>query len=52
MLAGLPSPMMLGQVELEDGSWVVGFGCTAEAGTAGLDITATGGWVEALRQGL
>lgn len=52
MLAGLPSPMMLGQVELEDGSWVVGFGCTAEAGTAGADITATGGWVEALRQGL
>ncbi|WP_421732316.1 allophanate hydrolase [Cellulomonas sp.] len=52
LLAGLPSPMMLGQVELEDGSWVVGFGCTAEAGTAGSDITATGGWVEALRQGL
>ncbi|NUU18932.1 allophanate hydrolase [Cellulomonas humilata] len=52
MLAGLPAPMMLGQVELADGSWVVGFGCTAEAGTAGADITETGGWVEALRRGL
>ena len=52
MLAGLPAPMMLGQVELEDGTWVVGFGCTVEAGAAGADITATGGWVEALRQGL
>ena len=52
MLAGLPSPMSLGQVELDDGTWVVGFGCTAESGSAGADITSTGGWVNALRQGL
>ncbi|WP_249667434.1 allophanate hydrolase [Cellulomonas fengjieae] len=52
LLAGLPAPMMLGRVELEDGSWVVGFGCTVESGAAGSDITATGGWVEALRRGL
>jgi allophanate hydrolase len=52
MLAALPSPMSLGQVELEDGAWVVGFGCTAESGAAGTDLTATGGWVEALRRGL
>lgn len=52
MLAGLPAPMTLGQVELADGTWVVGFGCTAESGAAGADITSTGGWVNALRQGL
>ena len=52
MLADLPAPMSLGQVELADGTWVVGFGCTAESGRSGVDITATGGWVEALRRGL
>ena len=52
MLADLPAPMSLGQVELADGTWVVGFGCTAESGAAGADITSAGGWVEALRQGL
>ena len=31
-LAGLPYPMTLGKVELEDGRWVVGFGCAADAG--------------------
>ena len=35
MLADLPAPMSLGQVELADGTWVVGFGCTAESGAAG-----------------
>ncbi|QHT58506.1 allophanate hydrolase [Cellulomonas sp. H30R-01] len=51
LLAALPGPMNLGQVELEDGSWVVGFGCTAEAGLSGSDITWAGGWVAALRAG-
>lgn len=51
LLAGLPGPMNLGQVELEDGTWVVGFGCTAEAGLTGADITWAGGWVAALRAG-
>jgi len=51
LLAGLPGPMMLGRVELADGTWVVGFGCTVESGAAGSDITAAGGWVEALRRG-
>ncbi len=51
-LAALPAPMSLGQVELADGTWVVGFGCTAESGAAGADVTAAGGWVEALRRGL
>lgn len=52
LLADLPAPMSLGQVELADGTWVVGFGCTAESGDAGADITSSGGWVEALRRGL
>jgi len=39
-LAALPYPMSLGQVELAAdtgsrmGRWVVGFGCSADAGTA------------------
>ncbi|MGV9712144.1 allophanate hydrolase [Gordonia sp. NPDC003424] len=33
-LADLPSPMMLGQVELSDGRWVVGFGCADDAAAA------------------
>ncbi|KGM14081.1 allophanate hydrolase [Cellulomonas bogoriensis] len=44
-LAGLPAPMSLGAVELEDGTWVTGFGCSAEAAAAGKDITEHGGWV-------
>lgn len=51
-LGDLPAPMSLGRVELSDGAWVVGFGCTVEAGAAGSDITASGGWVAALAAGL
>jgi allophanate hydrolase len=43
-LAGLPEPMSLGPVELSDGRWVTGFGCAADAGANGTDITAHGGW--------
>ncbi|TYB66750.1 allophanate hydrolase [Nonomuraea sp. PA05] len=43
-LAGLPAPMSLGRIELSDGRWVVGFGCTREAASAGEDITKYGGW--------
>ncbi|WP_230684856.1 hypothetical protein [Cellulomonas sp. JZ18] len=50
-LADLPAPMTLGRVELADGTWVVGFGCTAEAAAAGADITDTGGWRAALAAG-
>ncbi|QCB95445.1 allophanate hydrolase [Cellulomonas shaoxiangyii] len=50
-LAALPAPMTLGQVELADGTWVVGFGCTAEAGATGADLTDTGGWLAALARG-
>ncbi len=51
-LCDLPAPMSLGQVELSDGTWVVGFGCTVESGAAGTDITSTGGWLAALSAGL
>jgi allophanate hydrolase len=44
-LADLPAPMNLGRVELADGTWVVGFGCHAEAARAGEDITDYGGWL-------
>ncbi|WP_328470624.1 allophanate hydrolase [Actinoplanes sp. NBC_00393] len=41
-LAALPAPMNLGPVELDDGRWVTGFGCAADA--TGTDITGYGGW--------
>lgn len=44
-LADLPTPMNLGRVELDDGTWVVGFGCHAEAARGGIDITEYGGWL-------
>ncbi len=50
-LAALPAPMTLGRVELADGTRVVGFGCTAEAGGSGTDITDAGGWLAALARG-
>lgn len=43
-LAALPAPMNLGRVELDDGRWVIGFGCHAEAAALGADITSYGGW--------
>lgn len=43
-IAGVPSPLAIGTVELEDGSSVKGFLCEA-AGLAGAaDITDLGGW--------
>lgn len=42
-VAGLPSPMGLGSVELSDGRWVTGFCCSHEASVGGHDITEFGG---------
>ncbi|MDI4636283.1 MULTISPECIES: allophanate hydrolase [Halomonadaceae] len=46
-LAGIPAPLGLGQVELENGDWQCGFICAAgalnESGEA-TEITALGGW--------
>ncbi|MBX3313921.1 MAG: allophanate hydrolase [Actinobacteria bacterium] len=44
LLAGLPAPMTLTDVELADGTHVVGFGCTPDAAASGVDITDHGGW--------
>ncbi|QJW35848.1 allophanate hydrolase [Cellulosimicrobium protaetiae] len=43
-LRDLPAPMTLGAVTLDDGSSVVGFGCTHEAVAGARDVTAAGSW--------
>jgi allophanate hydrolase len=43
-LAGIPRPMALGEIELDDGRTVVGFLCEPIALKGARDITATGGW--------
>ena len=50
-LAALPTPMMLGAVEFDDGSWGTGFGCDLEAASSGKDISEYGGWKAALEAG-
>ena len=44
-LAGVPQPMALGEVRLEDGRGVVGFLCEPAALEGARDITAHGGWL-------
>jgi allophanate hydrolase len=48
-LAGLPAPMSLGEIELDDGSSAVGFHCDPTAAAAALDITEFGSWRAYLR---
>lgn len=43
-LAGIPAPLGLGQVELEDGSSVTGFICETAGLQGATDITKFGGW--------
>ncbi|MBX3666112.1 MAG: allophanate hydrolase [Burkholderiales bacterium] len=43
-LAGIPQPLGLGRIELQDGSWVTGFICEPAALQDAEDITAYGGW--------
>ncbi|WP_028022174.1 allophanate hydrolase [Enterovibrio calviensis] len=47
-LAGIPHPLGLGKVELEDGSWVTGFICEEAGATGGRDISHYGSWREYL----
>ncbi|OBB96913.1 allophanate hydrolase [Mycolicibacterium peregrinum] len=47
-LAELPAPMLLGNVELDDGRWITGFGCDHTAPTHGRDITEYRGWLAAM----
>jgi allophanate hydrolase len=44
LLAALPRPMVLGPVELADGTTVPGFLCAPEALADARDITTHGGW--------
>jgi allophanate hydrolase len=43
-LAGIPAPLSLGRLVLEDGAEVTGFLCEAYATSGAPDITASGGW--------
>ena len=43
-VAAIPSPLGIGRVELEDGSWVQGFLCEAWAVQGAREISAFGGW--------
>lgn len=43
-MAGIPSPLGIGTVELEDGSLVKGFICEAYAAEGALDISDLGSW--------
>jgi allophanate hydrolase len=48
-LTGVPAPLCLGTLELEDGSSVLGFLCEELATRGQPDITALGGWRAHLR---
>jgi allophanate hydrolase len=43
-VANVPPPMVIGKVELSDGSLVPGFLCEARAIESAIDITGHGGW--------
>jgi len=43
-LAGVPRPLAIGNVELDDGSWVKGFLCESSAIAGAEDISRYGGW--------
>ncbi|MCW2916574.1 MAG: putative glutamyl-tRNA(Gln) amidotransferase [Actinomycetia bacterium] len=43
-LAALPAPMALTSVELSDGRWTTGFGCSQDAAQDGTDITQHRSW--------
>lgn len=43
-VAGIPSPLGIGRLELEDGAWVQGFLCESWAVEGAEDISGHGGW--------
>jgi allophanate hydrolase len=43
-VAGIPAPLTIGSIELEDGARIKGFLCEAHATKAARDITEFGGW--------
>ena len=42
--AAVPAPMVIGNAELIDGTWVKSFLCEPHALTGATDITSKGGW--------
>jgi allophanate hydrolase len=51
-LAGIATPLGLGSIELQDGTWVTGFICEPWALLEAQDITAYGGWRSYLSTGV
>jgi allophanate hydrolase len=49
-VAGIPSPLGIGQVELENGEWVQGFVCEGWAVEGAEEISQLGGWRAFLAQ--
>ncbi len=49
LVAGIPAPLGIGKVELEDATWVPGFVCESYAVIDAQDITSQGGWRAYLR---
>jgi allophanate hydrolase len=43
-LAGIPAPLGLGKVQLQDGSQAIGFICEGSAAANATDVTHVGGW--------
>ncbi len=43
-VAGIPHPLGIGQLELEDGTWCTGFICEPCGIDGATDISNTGGW--------
>jgi allophanate hydrolase len=43
-VTGIPAPLGLGRVKLQDGAEVSGFICEGHAATGAADITRFGGW--------
>jgi len=43
-VAGIPAPLGIGKIELEDKSWYMGFICESYALDTATDITLKGGW--------
>jgi len=43
-VAGIPSPLGIGRIELEDGEWVQGFVCESWALTDAQEVSEFGGW--------
>jgi len=50
-VAGIPTPLGIGRVELESGEQVAGFLCESYATETATDITALGGWKQYLASG-